>query len=395
MVVTNQIVISTPKGRGAVANVLVHGSDATELVQRHFVAAAGKPLSQLKVGRIYYGHWQGGLGDETKKDNAATSPAEDVVVCRRSEKQVEVNCHGGLAAARAIADSLRDESSAELPWQTWLKESSTDPILAAARHALAQAPTLRTANILLDQHAGALRRTIDGAIKTLRAGDEAIGAEILEQLLRRARLGRHLTEPWKVVFAGPPNVGKSSLINAVLGYQRSLVFDQPGTTRDVVTATTAIDGWPVELADSAGLHAATDEVEQAGIALAQAEVAKADLVVLIYDISQPLTPELEKLWEQHPDALVIFNKGDLPPADLPEKTIGPTLTTSAVTGEGIERLIELIGRHLVPQPPPDGVGVPFREDQVAAIRRAHNAVAKADISTAIEILESLSSCRPC
>ncbi len=89
----------------------------------------------------------------------------------------------------------------------------------------------------------------------------------LDAVLRWTDLGTHLATPWRVVLAGAPNVGKSSLINALLGYGRAIVFDQPGTTRDVVTADAAIEGWPITLADTAGLHDASDATESAGIAL--------------------------------------------------------------------------------------------------------------------------------
>src|SRR4029453_3197945 len=85
--------------------------------------------------------------------------------------------------------------------------------------------------------------------------DWSDAVELLGAVLEFAELGQHLTAPWRVVLAGPPNVGKSSLINALAGYQRTIVSHVPGTTRDVVTTTTAIDGWPVELADTAGLRA--------------------------------------------------------------------------------------------------------------------------------------------
>ena len=87
-----------------------------------------------------------------------------------------------------------------------------------------------------------------------RAADLQAAAARIREWLAWEDFGLHLTRPWNVVLAGRPNVGKSSLINALLGYTRSIVFDQPGTTRDVVTAATAIDGWPIELSDTAGLR---------------------------------------------------------------------------------------------------------------------------------------------
>src|SRR5262249_42285045 len=135
--------------------------------------------------------------------------------------------------------------------------------------------------------------------------------ELIGQLLNRAPLGAHLTQPWRVVIAGPPNVGKSSLINAILGYERAIVFDQPGTTRDVVTAATALDGWPVELADTAGLPAGVDPLDRAGIERETAQADEADCLLLVFDASQPWTHEHELLIERWPSAIVVHNKHDL------------------------------------------------------------------------------------
>ena len=107
-------------------------------------------------------------------------------------------------------------------------------------------------------------------------------------LARYAPLGRRLTAPWRVVVAGPPNVGKSSLVNALAGYQRSIVAPTPGTTRDVVTTRLAIDGWPVELADTAGVREATDALETQGVRLAREATAAADLCLWVLDASARL-----------------------------------------------------------------------------------------------------------
>jgi tRNA modification GTPase len=102
----------------------------------------------------------------------------------------------------------------------------------------------------------------------------------LDALLRWSEFGRHLTQPWQVVLTGVPNVGKSSLINRLLGYSRSIVYAEPGTTRDVVTAATAFDGWPVELSDTAGLRDAAGEIEAAGVERARRHLATADLAIV-------------------------------------------------------------------------------------------------------------------
>src|SRR5207244_11945531 len=104
---------------------------------------------------------------------------------------------------------------------------------------------------------GAVGPAVDAARAALRRGDAMEAGRLLDELARYAGVGRHLTAPWRVAVAGAPNVGKSSLVNALAGYQRSVVAPTPGTTRDVVTALLAIDGWPVELADTAGLRPLT------------------------------------------------------------------------------------------------------------------------------------------
>ena len=209
------------------------------------------------------------------------------------------------------------------------------------------------AAILLDQLQGALA-------EELASGDP----RRLQTLLARAPLGLHLVTPWRIVLAGRPNVGKSSLINALVGYTRAIVFDQPGTTRDVVTATTAIDGWPVELADTAGLREGQDELESAGIARAREQMAAADVLVLVFDVTQPWTEEDESLVAQWPEAVVVFNKCDL--AAMAGDRPG-ALFTSAVTRQGIEELIEALGRRLVADPPAAGSAVLFTERQVRMV----------------------------
>ena len=122
----------------------------------------------------------------------------------------------------------------------------------------------------------------------MRRSQPRIGSVLAEssiEMLQFRDLGLHLTTPWRVVLAGAPNVGKSSLMNAIAGYQRAIVSPTPGTTRDVVTVTTAIDGWPVQLADTAGLRETQDELESAGVALADAAIGEADLVIVVSDAS--------------------------------------------------------------------------------------------------------------
>ena len=201
-----------------------------------------------------------------------------------------------------------------------------------------------------------------------------------------AALGRHLVEPWRVVLAGRPNVGKSSLINALVGYGRAIVHHTPGTTRDVVTAVTAIDGWPVELSDTAGLGQSDHPLERAGVERAEAALATADLVVLVFDAAQCRSDADRALRERLPSSVVVWNKCDLPPARGERP---PGLAVSALRGDGIAELVRRIADRLVPHPPPPGSAVPFPPDQIAYLRFASVALARDDVAAATRALHRL------
>ena len=262
-----------------------------------------------------------------------------------------------------------------------------DPLQNAARIALAQARTERTAAILLDQYHGALSREVQQLKELLQAGDLAEAERRIDQLLDRAPLGLRLTEPWKIVLAGPANVGKSTLINAIVGYQRAITYAQPGTTRDVVTATTAIDGWPVELSDTAGLRATDDPIEADGVARAKSQLASADLRLLVFDLSEPWTESQQQLVEAWPDAMLIHNKSDLADAFMGDRPSG--FSISAETRSGVDQLLTAVAEQLVSTHLADGDPLPFTREQVRALEGARGQLSK-DVAKAIEHLGMLS-----
>jgi tRNA modification GTPase len=348
--------VLTPRGRGAIATVLVSGPAAAATVAQLFSPASAHDISAAAIGRILFGRW-------------GTS-GEELVVCRRAEDQIEVHCHGGDAAVQAVLASLVDVGCHVVSWTAAVDQQRRDSISALALKSLARATTLRTAAILLDQYHGALKRELDECARLLDSSDSEsclAGVIRLQTLCLRSRLGRHLVEPFRVVLAGKPNVGKSSLINALVGYQRSIVYHQPGTTRDVVSVATALAGWPVELSDTAGLRSTVDELEHAGVQLALEKLSAADLRLLVFDASQPWQNDDEALVKQWPDALVVFNKIDLA---THAPVLSGAIATSALTGLGIEELARGIGDRLVPDPPPAGAAVPFHESHEQAISTA-------------------------
>jgi tRNA modification GTPase len=354
------LTILTPPGRGAVASLRIEGRGSLELLAG--LCTARRPLAEIPLRQVAVGRLGG----------------EEVVISRISDDAIELHCHGGSAAVARLEELLVGRGCREVSWQEWAIRHESDPFAAAARLALADARTARTAAILLDQYHGALRKAFAQIESSLQAGDAVAVRRQTDALLAYAATGLHLVQPWQVVVAGRPNVGKSSLINAIAGYQRAIVHSLPGTTRDIVSVQTALDGWPVEISDTAGLRAGGDPIEQAGIELAVNKIAAADLVVLVFDASLPWTEEDQALvvpalagsetkcrLKAGLQALLVDNKSDLTPASGSRP---PALRVSAATSAGVDELCQEIARRLVPHPPPPGIAAPFLPEHVERIR---------------------------
>ncbi len=372
--------VLTPTGRGAVAVVAVAGSQATDAVAYYFRANNGRSLTEQRIASIVYGRWN--------------SDGEDLVVCRRAAELLEIHCHGGSQSVAAISADLTAQGCEQIPWQDWLARQDDDVFKFEAQIALAQAASPRTALILLEQYHGALRLELE-TIHDLLVKCDSTAEQRIAALLATADLGLHLTRPWQVVIAGRPNVGKSSLINALVGYRRAIVFDQPGTTRDVVTAATVIEGWPVVLSDTAGLHEASDAIETAGIELAKQRLKDADLVVWVFDTSESqestyqelIVQEVHRLGLQLPEKqLLVLNKIDrISDPNLP----GDLIATSATTGAGIDSLLAAIATALVPVFPASGAAVLFSDRQQEAVRAALEFCQAGETTRAVGVLAEL------
>jgi tRNA modification GTPase len=369
---TTTAAILTPAGRGAVAVISVEGDNAIEFVSCFFSPRNAVAWQNGESGRILYGRW-------SANGNDANAPAEDVIVCRVSKTAIEVHCHGGVAASAKILEDLANAGAQSQDWKAWISEQEPNRIRAAARVALASAPTERTAGILLDQYNGALENAVREIADQLNRDATAAAAE-LEKLIERATVGLHLTEPWRVVIAGAPNVGKSSLINAILGYERAIVFDQPGTTRDVVRATTALNGWPMAFADTAGLRTTADPLEAEGIERAKNAASQADCLLLVFDASQPWNGECQALADEWSGAIVAYNKSDLTTELAGNKPEG--IFTSALHRRGIEDLIDAIVCRLVSVDLLPGDAVPFTSEQVEQLQLAASSIGRQDFAAA-------------
>ncbi len=355
----------TPRGRGAVATIAVQGTNAVDLVERLFFPANGLPLSRQPVGRIIFGRWR------RAKDKGI---GEELVVCCFGPSLVEVHCHGGQAASERVIGLLESEGCRRVDASYFVRSHSADPLIADAHLALAEATTERVAAVLMVQYRGALSREVGKILRLIEVKKAVDALDALQTLDRFSVVGRRLLTPARIVFAGKPNTGKSSLVNAMLGYQRSIVHDRAGTTRDVLVATTAIDGWPVQLVDTAGLTSVIgDPIETEGVVRTHAQVALADVVLLVTDVASGLTREETRFQRAVGDRVVtVLNKVDLA-CPAPWAWLAGH-ETSAWTGAGVARLLQAVSRHLVAEVPPPGSAVPFLDRHFRAIEEAIAAV---------------------
>jgi tRNA modification GTPase len=355
--------------------VRVWGPGALEAADAAFRPAVGKGLAATPPRRPRFGRIGAGLGDEVV-----------AIVLDGEPGGVEIQCHGGSAAIAMVVEALQGEGARLVEPEAFLAASTPSPIVASAWEDLAQAPTFRTAEILLEQAQGALDREVAGLIAGLGGDDRGVTSR-LDTLIDRGRPGLRLVEGWRVVIAGRPNVGKSRLLNAMAGYARAIVAPTPGTTRDAVTIRTAFDGWPVELVDTAGVREAEDLVERSGVERALRERARADLTLHVLDRSRPLDDRPEPTGP----TLIVASKADLPAAWEPVEVLGtaPFVVVSAESGTGLDDLGAAIARSLVPAPPVPGSAVPFRAEQLAALTAARAALESGDRRAAEQTLRAM------
>ena len=351
----------TNSGRGAVAVVGIAGSidHLTQIIDPLFKPVGSRSfqtLVQLTKQVIFYGQWK--------------STAEDLVVVK-TKFGLEIHCHGGDAASTAIVDDLVHSGCESVKQQAW-RLLHCDRWQAETETAICAATTTRTASLLLK---ALQNQTTALAELSAKIAGQQIPAAVadIEHALSWADFGISLTTPRSVVFCGHPNVGKSSLVNAIAGFQRAIVNSQAGTTRDVLSQSTAIDGWPIELKDTAGLRVSEDRVEALGIEKAKQEIARSQIRCLVFSCEDnALTVHRELLQSLNPQ-LVVFNKSDLVPNfQVPTELdfAGPVQVVSATDQAGLKSLVSQIADVLAPKLPADKDWFPvstWQRDQLQSI----------------------------
>lgn len=368
--------ISTPPGTGGIGIIRLSGKDVFSIVNPIFRGKKNQDLSKVRSHTIHYGYI-------IDKESNKTIDEVLVMVMKApntytKEDIVEINCHGGIVSVRKVLEQVlkmgaRLAEPGEFTKRAFLN-GRIDLSQAEAVIDIIEAKTDMSLSTAMDQLEGSLSHRI-GEIREelleimahieaaidypeydieelgydrVRKRIEEIRANI-HRLLDTADSGKILREGVKTAIVGKPNVGKSSLLNALLREQRAIVTNIPGTTRDVLEEYINISGVPFKLIDTAGIRETEDVVEQIGVNRSKEIIESADLIIMILDLSTSLTEEDMYIMNliENKKKLVLLNKTDLP-AKLDKNEIynrftqNEILEISAKNREDIERLEETL-----------------------------------------------------
>ena len=380
--------IATPLGKGAIGVVRLSGEGALEIAARVW---RGKDPRRLKGGRFTLGEVV-----DPKTGEAIDQALLLVFRAPRSytgEDLVEFQTHGSLAVLRRVmevlvAEGARPAGRGEFTFRAYMNGkldlAQAEAVLALieAEGELARRQALRALEGALSRRIEALENRLLDLLAHIQAlldypeeGGEPGGAERtprgvlaeVEALLAQAKASRLAQKGARLALIGAPNAGKSSLLNALLGYERALVSPIPGTTRDYLEAPLELFGIPLVAVDTAGVRETEDPVERMGVERALRIAEEADLVLYVVDRSQPKPAPPPLPWAR---TLKVATKSDLPPAwEDPE-----FLPVSSLTGEGLGRLKEALREALLGR---EGGEVLLTERQVEALLRARERLEEA------------------
>ena len=366
--------IATAVGEGGIGIIRISGQQALAAATAVFQPASGRSLAD-------YGRHQAVYGRIVDQTGALVDEAMALIMraphSYTREDVVELQCHGGIMALRKTLQltyqaGARPAERGEFTKRAFLN-GRLDLSQAQAVMDIIGAKTERSLSMATGHLAGhfsagiqTMRHDILGQIAHLEAAidfpedevDDVVTYKVekkvvdirnkIKKLLQTAHTGRILRDGLMTAIIGKPNVGKSSLLNALLREDRAIVTDIPGTTRDSIEEYANVGGVPLRIIDTAGIRATEDVVERIGVDKARAYVGEAALILALFDASRQLTAEDEEILSliRGREAIILLNKADLPAVieerDLKGKTDSVIIPISTVAEDGLDALIQAI-----------------------------------------------------
>ena len=390
--------IATGTQVSAIGIIRLSGDETFRVIDRLFFPYSGKKMSESADRRLIFGELRDRGGELL-----------DVCLCTISraphsytgENTAELQCHGSPTVLRAALDELfalgaRQAAPGEFTKRAFLN-GRMELCAAEAVADIIDAETVECAKNAAGQLSGAISRKVDGIYSALTdisshyhavldypdediedfqlesyEGSLTSALTELERLLQSHERGKLMTGGIPAAIAGRPNAGKSSLLNALLGYDRAIVTAIPGTTRDTIEEKLRIGRLTLRLIDTAGIRDTDDEVERLGVERSRAAMSKAELVIAVVDGSGEITDEDREVIAQAeaaPKGIVVLSKRDIAEPDAEITTALPMVSLSSVTGDGMDELERVIAeRFPLPEVPVGEILTNVR--QADAVKRA-------------------------